>query len=132
LIKVAATIAKGIVNPEALTKGSGLTLVFAALVGAIIWNLVTWYFTLPSSSSHALIGGLPIIDTSALWKIIVAAFAGGAGVAVAFGILLLGVSRGQSSDSAGVRTLGYGVALLAGAFCIAAVVLGIHAMTTKS
>jgi PiT family inorganic phosphate transporter len=57
-IKVAATIAKGIVDPSALTKGSGLTLVFAALVGAIIWNLVTWYFTLPSSSSHALIGGV--------------------------------------------------------------------------
>jgi PiT family inorganic phosphate transporter len=57
-IKVAATIAKGIVNPNSLTSGSGLTLVFAALVGAIIWNLVTWYFTLPSSSSHALIGGV--------------------------------------------------------------------------
>ncbi|MFZ1992638.1 MAG: inorganic phosphate transporter [Solirubrobacteraceae bacterium] len=57
-IKVAATIAKGIVNPKALESGSGLTLVFAALVGAIIWNLVTWYFTLPSSSSHALIGGV--------------------------------------------------------------------------
>jgi inorganic phosphate transporter, PiT family len=57
-IKVAATIAKGIVDPKALENGSGLTLVFAALVGAIIWNLVTWYFTLPSSSSHALIGGV--------------------------------------------------------------------------
>jgi PiT family inorganic phosphate transporter len=57
-IKVAATIAKGIVDPKALQNGSGLTLVFAALVGAIIWNLVTWYFTLPSSSSHALIGGV--------------------------------------------------------------------------
>jgi PiT family inorganic phosphate transporter len=57
-IKVAATIAKGIVNPKALESGSGLTLVFAALIGAIIWNLVTWYFTLPSSSSHALIGGV--------------------------------------------------------------------------
>jgi inorganic phosphate transporter, PiT family len=57
-IKVAATIAKGIVDPHSLTKGSGLTLVFAALVGAILWNLVTWYFTMPSSSSHALIGGI--------------------------------------------------------------------------
>src|ERR1700760_2790940 len=57
-IKVAATIAKGIVDPKALENGSGLTLVFAALVGAIVWNLVTWYFTLPSSSSHALIGGV--------------------------------------------------------------------------
>jgi inorganic phosphate transporter, PiT family len=57
-IKVAATIAKGIVDPTVLSKGGGLTLVFAALIGAIIWNLVTWYFMLPSSSSHALIGGV--------------------------------------------------------------------------
>src|ERR1700753_894878 len=57
-IKVAATIAKGIVDPTALAGTSGLSLVFAALIGAIIWNLVTWYFTLPSSSSHALIGGV--------------------------------------------------------------------------
>ncbi len=57
-IKVAATIAKGIVNPTSLQHGSGLSLVFAALIGAIIWNLITWYFTLPSSSSHALIGGI--------------------------------------------------------------------------
>jgi hypothetical protein len=74
----------------------------------------------------------PIVDTSALWKIILASFAGGAGVAVAFGILLMGVSRGQSTQSGTVRVLNYGVAVLAGAFCIAAVVLGIHAMTTKS
>ena len=57
-IKVAATIAKGIVDSSSLEHGSGLTLVFAALIGAIIWNLITWYFTLPSSSSHALIGGI--------------------------------------------------------------------------
>jgi inorganic phosphate transporter, PiT family len=57
-IKVAATIAKGIVDPTSLEHGSGLSLVFAALIGAIIWNLITWYFTLPSSSSHALIGGV--------------------------------------------------------------------------
>jgi PiT family inorganic phosphate transporter len=57
-IKVSATIAKGIVDPEVLSGTTGLTLVFAALVGAILWNLVTWYFTLPSSSSHALIGGV--------------------------------------------------------------------------
>ena len=36
----------------------GLVIIFAALLGAIIWNLVTWYFGLPSSSTHALIGGL--------------------------------------------------------------------------
>jgi inorganic phosphate transporter, PiT family len=53
-IEVAATIAKGIVNPEFIT----LPIVFAGLIGAIFWNLATWYFGLPSSSSHALIGGM--------------------------------------------------------------------------
>jgi PiT family inorganic phosphate transporter len=54
--KVAATVGKGIIEPP--TGMEGLIVVFAALVGAIIWNLITWYFGLPSSSSHALIGGL--------------------------------------------------------------------------
>ena len=57
-IKVAATIAKGIVNAHVLAGTAGLSLVFAALIGAIAWNLITWYLTLPSSSSHALIGGV--------------------------------------------------------------------------
>jgi PiT family inorganic phosphate transporter len=52
--KVAATVAKGIVNPDAIT----LKIVLAGLVGAITWNLITWYLGLPSSSSHALIGGV--------------------------------------------------------------------------
>jgi PiT family inorganic phosphate transporter len=54
--KVAATVGKGIIKTP--TGTLGLQIVFAALVGAITWNLVTWYFGLPSSSSHALIGGL--------------------------------------------------------------------------
>src|SRR4051794_41159875 len=53
-LEVAATIAKGIVNPDAVTT----TIIFAGLVGAIAWNLATWWFGLPSSSSHALIGGV--------------------------------------------------------------------------
>jgi inorganic phosphate transporter, PiT family len=57
-ISVAATIAKGIVNPQVLAGGGGLVLVLAALLGAILWNLITWYLTIPSSSSHALIGGV--------------------------------------------------------------------------
>ena len=57
-ISVAATIAKGIVNPTVLAGGNGLVLVLAALIGAMTWNLITWYFTIPSSSSHALIGGV--------------------------------------------------------------------------
>jgi PiT family inorganic phosphate transporter len=53
-LAVAATVAKGIVEPDFITP----TIVFAGLIGAIAWNLATWYFGLPSSSSHALIGGV--------------------------------------------------------------------------
>jgi len=53
-LKVAATVAQGFVETGAVTP----TVVFAGLIGAIAWNLITWYFGLPSSSSHALIGGL--------------------------------------------------------------------------
>jgi len=53
-LEVAATVAKDVVNPEDITT----TVVFAGLVGAIAWNLITWYYGLPSSSSHALIGGV--------------------------------------------------------------------------
>ena len=53
-LKVAATIAKGIVDQGVIT----LDIVLAGLVGAITWNLITWYLGLPSSSSHALIGGI--------------------------------------------------------------------------
>jgi inorganic phosphate transporter, PiT family len=53
-LAVAATIAKGIVDAGSVT----LLTVFAGLIGAIAWNLATWAFGLPSSSSHALIGGM--------------------------------------------------------------------------
>jgi PiT family inorganic phosphate transporter len=54
--KVAATVGKGVVTlPVGL---SGLSVVLAGLIGAIVWNLTTWRFGIPSSSSHALIGGL--------------------------------------------------------------------------
>ncbi|GAA4198698.1 inorganic phosphate transporter [Streptosporangium oxazolinicum] len=53
-LKVAATIATGIVETGAIT----LTVVFAGLIGGLAWNLLTWYFGIPSSSSHALIGGV--------------------------------------------------------------------------
>jgi PiT family inorganic phosphate transporter len=53
---VAATIADKIIEPPA--GPAGLTVILAALVGAILWNLITWYFGLPSSSSQALVGGL--------------------------------------------------------------------------
>jgi PiT family inorganic phosphate transporter len=51
---VAATIASGLVDQKLVT----LPLVFAGLVGGIVWNLLTWLFGIPSSSSHALIGGI--------------------------------------------------------------------------
>jgi inorganic phosphate transporter, PiT family len=53
-LAVAATIGKGIVEAGSVNS----TTVFAGLIGAIAWNLATWYFGLPSSSSHALIGGI--------------------------------------------------------------------------
>ena len=66
---VAKTITSGLVDPEAVKKlafGSAQLLIVAALVGAITWNLVTWYFGIPSSSSHALIGGVVGAGAAAL------------------------------------------------------------------
>src|SRR5580765_8419174 len=51
---VASTIGKGMVDPKVITMPT----IFCALLGAIAWNLITWWLGLPSSSSHALIGGL--------------------------------------------------------------------------
>src|SRR5262245_21547058 len=53
-LHVAQTVGTGIVAADVVDH----TVIFAALVGAISWNLITWYFGIPSSSSHALIGGL--------------------------------------------------------------------------
>jgi inorganic phosphate transporter, PiT family len=66
---VAATIGKGLVDVNAVTSQTLL----AALIGAIIWNLVTWWVGLPSSSSHALIGGLcgaAIATAHGQWKVV--------------------------------------------------------------
>jgi inorganic phosphate transporter, PiT family len=53
---VAQTVSKGLIATP--TGSQGMTILFSALIGAITWNLITWYFGLPSSSSHALFGGL--------------------------------------------------------------------------
>jgi PiT family inorganic phosphate transporter len=53
-LKVATTIGKGTIDPHVVDH----YVIFGALVGAIVWNLITWYYGIPSSSSHALIGGL--------------------------------------------------------------------------
>ncbi|MEG6616013.1 inorganic phosphate transporter [Peptococcaceae bacterium 1198_IL3148] len=61
---VAQTIGDGIANPKLLTNGLGVVL--AALLASIIWNLATWYWGLPSSSSHALVGSLAGAVTAAV------------------------------------------------------------------
>lgn len=57
-VEVAATVAKGVVNLDTVSGEALLIIVFAGLVGGILWNLLTWLFGIPSSSSHALFGGL--------------------------------------------------------------------------
>jgi PiT family inorganic phosphate transporter len=95
---VAATIAKGIVNPDAIT----LSVILAGLVGAITWNLITWFLGLPSSSSHALIGGvggsaiaasgLDVVNWSGIWDkvVIPGVLSPTIGFAAAF-VLVIGV-----------------------------------------
>jgi PiT family inorganic phosphate transporter len=53
-LSVAATVGKGIIDPAFVDS----QVIFGALIGAISWNLITWYYGIPSSSSHALIGGM--------------------------------------------------------------------------
>lgn len=57
-VAVAATVAEGIVRLDSVSGQDLLSIVYAGLVGGILWNLCTWLFGLPSSSSHALFGGL--------------------------------------------------------------------------
>src|SRR5215216_653842 len=95
--KVAATIATGIVDQEIIT----LEVVLAGLVGAITWNLTTWYVGLPSSSSHALIGGmigsavaaegLDVIKWEGLWEkvLIPSLLAAFLGIVVAAGLMVI-------------------------------------------
>src|SRR5258706_12916525 len=59
-VGVAKTIGGDIANPASITQ----TVVAAALLGAIFWNLLTWYYGIPSSSSHALVGGI----VGAVWS----------------------------------------------------------------
>lgn len=79
-LAVATTIGHEVVDPKAVT----IVVIFAALLAAIIWNLVTWYFGIPSSSSHALVGGLigavsvdfgfAVIQVRGLLKVLTALF----------------------------------------------------------
>src|SRR5215212_4944967 len=73
---VATTVGKGIIAPESATQH----LVLAALAAAIIWNLITWWYGIPSSSSHALVfsivcagiaaGGLALVDVDGVEKVL--------------------------------------------------------------
>lgn len=77
-LTVANTVGTGLISPAIVDT----QLIFAALCGAIIWNLITWYFGLPSSSSHALVGGLvgaalvrggwSVLEFSGLTKVLLA------------------------------------------------------------
>lgn len=69
---VAKTISSGLVDPHLVALTSGV--IICALLGAIIWNLITWWFGLPSSSSHALIGGLcgaALATSGGDWSVII-------------------------------------------------------------
>ena len=65
---VANTVGKGMVDPAGIT----LYVILASLIGAIFWDLITWYYGLPSSSSHALIGGFGgAAVVHAGWKVLI-------------------------------------------------------------
>lgn len=71
------------------------------------------------------------INWSALWKIVLAALIGGAGVVVLFGFLLYGVKIANSAKSGGGEWAGHALAGVCGFLCVAAIVVGIYAMTQK-
>ncbi|HKJ34978.1 MAG TPA: inorganic phosphate transporter [Solirubrobacterales bacterium] len=101
-LEVAATVAQDVVQAGAITP----TVIFAGLIGAITWNLITWYHGIPSSSSHALIGGMvgaafaaagadAVIGEGVLGKVlipavlapIVALVVGGVGIVIAYRVV---------------------------------------------
>ena len=93
---VATTIGKGVVDPSVIDTA----VVFAALAGAIAWDLITWWFGIPSSSSHALIGGLAgaavaksgadVLDAAGLTKIAISIVVSPLlGLALGFGLMVL-------------------------------------------
>lgn len=99
-LEVAATIATDVIDPEAIAGPSALNIVFAGLVGALAWNMITWHYGLPSSSSHALVGGM----------------VGSAAVAVGSGAIVLGGLVGKILIPAILAPI---LALVVGAIAIA-------------
>jgi inorganic phosphate transporter, PiT family len=119
-LAVAATIAKGIVESSSVT----LLTVFAGLIGAIAWNLATWWLGLPSSSSHALIGGIvgativasgssAVIWSGLVEKVIVPALVAPVLALVAAGLAILICYRIVGRQSPGVVTRGFRLGQLA-------------------
>src|SRR4051812_24632278 len=119
-LAVAATIATGIVDADSIT----LLTVFAGLIGAIAWNLVTWWFGLPSSSSHALIGGMVGAtlasegSSAVLWdglveKVLVPGLVAPVLALVAAGVAILIAYRIVGRQSPGVVTRGFRLGQLA-------------------
>jgi PiT family inorganic phosphate transporter len=119
-LAVAATIAKGIVDAAAIT----LLTVFAGLIGAIAWNLATWWLGLPSSSSHALIGGMvgatlvsegssAVLWTGLIEKVAVPAVVAPVLAMFAAGLAILVAYRIIGRQSPGVVTRGFRLGQLA-------------------
>ena len=122
---VAKTITKDIVDPFTLQNGT--LIILAALLSAIIWNLVTWYYGIPSSSSHALIGsiagaavsaaGLGILNYSGFLKILQALLISPF-IALAVGFLMMSLfkvifkNRSLYGTNKGFRTFQIGTAAL--------------------
>src|SRR4051794_11480838 len=111
-LAVAATIASGIVQTGSVT----LLTVFAGLVGAIAWNLLTWWFGLPSSSSHALIGGVVgsalasgggVIWSGLVEKVAIPALVAPVLAMVAAGLAILAAYRIVGRQAPGVVTRGF-------------------------
>src|SRR6478752_221822 len=111
---IAATVAKGIVSADAITP----EIVFGGLIGAIVWNLATWWFGLPSSSSHALIGGVvgaaliaegpsAIITDGILEKVIIPGLVAPVLAFVAAGMAILVAYRIVGRQRPGVVNRGY-------------------------
>ncbi|MCG3086843.1 inorganic phosphate transporter [Sporosarcina cyprini] len=122
---VAKTISKDIVDPFVLENGS--LVILAALISAIIWNLVTWYFGIPSSSSHALIGsiagaaisaaGFAVLNYSGFIKILEALIISPF-IAIAVGFLVMSIfkvvlkNRNLFKENKRIRYLQIGTAAL--------------------
>ncbi len=116
---VAATIGKGIIDQSLIVK-EGALLLFSAVVGAIAWDLITWWFKIPTSSSHALVGGLigaggAVAGVNAIvWSgtlktilfIVVSPLVGmGAAFLIAAGVMRLGRNHSRTSLNGWFRRL---------------------------